>query len=132
MGRPVDPAGAPADERWIETSRGGLFFVNALLISPHVMVLVPLFTRVLVRARGALPGPSEIVDTFPELAEYLLPRAGWLLLVPLALVVRNLRIEPAPLPRAALWGFLALHGAALGWAAGVWAGVWPPVLPGGP
>lgn len=120
------------EERWIETRRGGLFFVNALLIFPHVMVLVPLLTRVLVRSRGGLPGESRIVDTFPLLAEYLLPRMGWLLVIPLALVIHNLRLEPATAPRLGLWAFLGLHGAFFLWTLGVWTGLWSPVLPGGP
>lgn len=120
------------DGRWIETREGGLFFVNALLIFPYVMVLVPLLTRMLVRSRGGLPGESEILDTFPLLAEHLLPRVGWLLVFPLALVIRNLRIESGAWPRAGLWSFLALHAGFLGWTVGVWVGVWGPGLPGGP
>ena len=121
-----------SEERWIETRRGGLFFVNALLIFPHVMVLVPLLTRILVRSRGGLPGESQIVDTFPTLAEYLLPRVGWILVVPLALVIQNLRLEPATGPRIGLWIFLGLHGTFLLWTLGVWTGLWSPVLPGAP
>jgi hypothetical protein len=122
----------PGETRWIETRRGGLFFVNALLIFPYVMVLVPLVTRIVVRARGGLPEVSEIVDTFPLIAEYLLPRVGWMILVPLALVIRNLMIEPDPRPRRVLWGFLAIHVLFLGWTVGVWTGAWGPVLPGAP
>jgi hypothetical protein len=123
---------SPGEGRWIETRRGGLFFVNALLIFPYVMVLVPLATRIVVRARGGLLQASEIVDTFPLLAEYLLPRLGWIILVPVALAIRNLRIEPDPRPRSVLWGFLTLHLLFLGWAVGVWVGAWEPILPGAP
>jgi hypothetical protein len=123
---------SPGEGPWIETRRGGVFFVNALLIFPYVMVLVPLATRIVVRARGGLPQASEIVDTFPLLAEHLLPRLGWIILVPMALVIHNLRIEPDPRPRAVLSGFLALHLLFLGWTVGVWVGVWQPVLPGAP
>jgi hypothetical protein len=123
---------SPGETRWIETRRGGLFFVNALLIFPYVMVLVPLVTRTVVRARGGLPEASDIVDTFPLLAEYLLPRLGWMILIPLALVIRNLKIEPDPRPRTVLLGFLAMHLLFLGWTVGVWAGAWEPVLPGAP
>jgi TRAP-type uncharacterized transport system fused permease subunit len=127
--RAQDP---PGGTRWIETRRGGLFFVNALLIFPYVMVLVPLATRTLVRARGGLPEASEILDTFPILAEHLLPRIGWMILVPLALVIKNLGIEEDPRPRAALWGFLGLHLLFVAWTVGVWVGAWEPLLPGAP
>lgn len=122
----------PAGERWIETRRGGLFFVNALLIFPHVMVSVPLLTRIFVRARGGLPRDSEIVDTFPMLAEHLLPRLGWLLVVPIGLILLNLRWERAFWPRLALVAFLALHLAYLGWTVATWVGATSGTLPGGP
>ncbi len=119
------------EELWIETKRGGLFFVNALLIFPHVMVVVPLLTRILVRARGGLQEEAVIVDTFPLLAEYLLPRMGWLLVIPIGLVVWNLRLEEARLPRAGLLAFLALHLLALGWTVATWLGLTGATLPGG-
>lgn len=118
-------------ELWIETRRGGLFFINAILIFPHIMVLVPLLTRIVVRARGGLAGEQVIVDTFPLLAEYLLPQMGWLLLLPIGLVLLNLREERSPLPRAGLVFFLLLHLAALGWTVATWLGVTGGQLPGG-
>ena len=121
----------PPEERWIETRRGGLFFVNSLLIFPHVMVIVPLLTRILVRARGGLQEAAEIVDTFPLLAEHLLPRMGWLLVIPIGLVIWNLRLEEASLPRAGLVAFLLLHLAALGWTVATWLGLTGGTLPGG-
>lgn len=120
------------EERWIETRRGGLFFVNALLIFPHVMVSVPLLTRMLVRARGGLAREAEIVDTFPMLAEHLLPRMGWLLVVPIGLILLNLRLERALWPRLALLAFLALHLAYLGWTIATWVGATSGTFPGGP
>ncbi len=121
----------PREEPWIETRRGGLFFVNALLIFPHVMVAVPLLTRVLVRARGGLQEEAVIVDTFPLLAEHLLPRMGWLLVIPIGLVVWNLRLEQGRLPRTGLLAFLALHLLALGWTVATWLGLTGGTLPGG-
>jgi hypothetical protein len=118
------------EELWIETRRGGLFFVNAVLIFPQIMVLVPLLTRIYVRSRGGFPRESQIVDTFPTMAEYLLPRMGWLLLLPIGLVIHNLRLEKAFWPRVGLFGFLLVHLSFLGWTVAVWAGLLPPVLPG--
>jgi hypothetical protein len=123
---------APDGDRWIETRRGGLFFVNALLIFPQVMVLVPLLTRMAVRSLGGLPREAAIVDTFPIVAEYLLPRIGWLLLGPVVLVAYNLRLEPDPLPRSGLWTFLVIHLVFLGWTVGVWTGLVDATLPGAP
>lgn len=125
-GRPERPG-----EPWIETRRGGLFFINALFIFPHVMVLVPLLTRVFVRARGGMQEESTILDTFPLLAEHLLPWMGWLLILPIALVLLNLREEPAPIPRAGLAAFLLLHLAGLGWTVATWLGLTGGALPGG-
>ena len=119
------------DDLWIETRRGGLFFVNAVLIFPHIMLLVPLLTRMVVRAQGGLAGEQVIVDTFPLLAEYLLPRMGWLLVIPIGLVLLNLREERSPLPRAGLVFFLFLHLAALGWTVATWLGITGGQLPGG-
>jgi len=105
--------------------------VNALLIFPHAMVLVPLLTRVLVRGAGGLQEEAEIVDTFPLLAEYLLPRMGWLLVIPMALVFLNLRWEEERWPRAGLWAFLVLHGVFLAWTVATWLGLTGGTLPGG-
>jgi hypothetical protein len=144
---PASPPGSPtpgggdgardpersADEPWIETREGGFFFVNALLIFPYVMLLVPLLTRVFVRGvLGGLPRESTIVDTFPMMAEHLLPRTGWLVVLPAGLVVWNLRIETRPLPRATLWLFLAVHLAFLAWTVTGWIGIHGWTLPGGP
>lgn len=120
-------------ERWIETPRGGLFFINALFIFPYIMILVPLATRLFVRGVvGGAPRESVILDTFPVLAGFLLPRYGWLILLPLFLVVRNLRMERAPWPRAALLLFLVTHAAFLAWTMAGWLGAHDWTLPGGP
>jgi hypothetical protein len=131
---PAAPPSGPASGRkdpWIETREGGLFFVNALLIFPHVMVSVPLLTRIFVRSRGGLQGEAVIVDTFPLLAEHLLPRLGWLLVVPIGLILLNLTWEAKPWPRRALGAFLALHLAALAWTVSTWLSWTGGTLPGG-
>jgi len=119
-------------EPWIETRRGGIFFLNALLIFPEVMVLFPLLTRVVVRAGGRLARAAPILDTFPTIAEYLLPRLGWILLLPIGLVVYNLSLERESLPRLALALFLLVHLTFFAWTVAIWAGLLPAVLPGGP
>lgn len=133
---PAEEPGSPGDgpgERWIETPRGSLFFVNALLVFPYLMVTLPLATRLLVRGvLGGVARESAILDTFPEIAGYLLPRYGWLIVIPLFLVIRNLRVEPAPGPRAALLLFLVLHVGFLAWTGAGWMGGHDWTLPGGP
>ncbi len=130
---PLQESEAGSGERWIETTRGGLFFINALLIFPYVMVLVPLTTRVFVRGvLGGAARESIMLDTFPLLAGFLLPRYGWLIVIPLYLVVRNLRMEEAPWPRAALLLFLLVHLGFLGWTGAGWMGAHDWVLPGAP
>lgn len=129
----TDATGGHSGERWIETPRGSLFFVNALLVFPYVMIVVPLVTRIVVRgALGGVARESTILDTFPLLAGYLLPRYGWLIVIPLFLVIRNLRVEPAVRPRAALLLFLLLHVGFLAWTGAGWMGGHDWTLPGGP
>lgn len=124
---------ATSEDRWIETPRGGLFFVNSLFLFPYLMVLVPLLTRLFVRGVvGGLPAESTIVDTFPLMAGYLAPRYGWLAVVPLVLVVKNLKMETKALPRAVLLGLLLLHAAVLLWTVTGWMGLHGFGLPGGP
>lgn len=110
-----------AGEPWIETPEGLLFFGNALLVAPELTVLLPLGVRGAARALGLLHGPSPVLDTFPALAAALLPYGGWLLLLPIALVVVNLRRERRRAPRLALLLFLLLHLGFLGYGVVRWA-----------
>jgi hypothetical protein len=111
---------APGTEPWIETGEGSLFFVNALLAAPGLMVLVPVSLRALLRVAGRLEGPSPVLDTIPTLAAYVVPVAGWLLLVPVWLVLRNLRLTRRVSVRIALALFLAVHLGYLAYAAWWW------------
>jgi hypothetical protein len=121
------------EEPWIETKEGGFFFVNSLLIFPYMMLLLPLLTRLFVRGVvGGLAEPSQIVDTFPTLTEFLAPRYGWLAVVPLVLVWKNLGIEHRSGPRLFLWIFGVAHLTALVWTVTGWFGVHDFGLPGGP
>jgi hypothetical protein len=73
-----------------------------------------------------------IVDTFPTLAEYLLPRMGWLAALPAWLAWRNLGIEHRTLPRVS-WPFLlAMHLVVIGWTVSGWLGLHPGGSPAGP
>jgi hypothetical protein len=131
---PAHPSASPSsgEERWIETREGTLFFLNSLFMFPYLMVLIPLATRVFVRGVvGGFEEPSVIVDTFPTLAEYLLPRMGWLALVPAWLTKKNLGLEHRPLPRLALALLLMTHLFVLGWTLTGWLGVHEGILPGG-
>lgn len=133
MSTTVRPDRSTGEEPWIETREGGLFFINALLLFPYLMVLIPLLTRVFVRgALGGFPEESVIVDTFPMLAEYLLPRMGWLALGPAWLTWRNLGLEHRVLPRLALGFLLVTHVAVVAWTVTGWLGWHGGALPGGP
>lgn len=108
---------------WIESREGMVFFLNAVLVAPELVVLVPVVTRAVVRALGFVRRPSPILDPVPMVAAHVLPWVGWLLVVPVALVVWNLRLEARPGPRRALWLFLALHLSFLAYTVGRWIGV---------
>lgn len=107
-------------EPWVETRSGSLFFINALLTAPLFVVLFPLGLGKGLRALGVMDGISTMVDVFPLLAGYIVPYAAWLLVIPVGLIVRNLRIETARAPRIALIVFLLLHLSFLAYAAGWW------------
>ncbi len=96
-------------EPWIETSRGGWFFVNALLVGPELVVLFPLALGAM--ATWLVPDrpSSPFLDTIPFVASKAIPFVGWLLVVPVWTTWKNLRLEPLLLPRLALGLFLALH-----------------------
>jgi hypothetical protein len=112
--------GADRGEPWIETRRGGLFFVNALLVSPELVVLFPLTLQWLVGLVAPYRNPSPFLDTIPFVASRSIPYLGWLLAIPIWTTIRNLRIEPLRLPRLALAFFLLLHLCFLGYTVLSW------------
>lgn len=109
------------DEPWVETRAGGWFFLNAVLVAPELTVLVPLVAGTLLRAAGVLEGPSRFIDPVPAVAAYMLPRIGWLLVVPIWTTIHNLRMEGVERrARLALSVMLALHLAFFGYTLGRW------------
>lgn len=95
---------------WIETRAGGLFFVNAVLVAPELIVLIPLGAGAVLRGLGLLEGPSRFIDTIPQVAAYVLPWTGWVLVVPLWTTLRNLRMDGVgPRARRALSAMAGLH-----------------------
>jgi len=122
MENPAKDRDTARPEPWIETPRGGLFFVNALLVAPELVVLFPLTLQVLV---GLLvPGrpPSPFLDTIPFVASKAIPYLGWFLVIPIWTTLKNLRIERALAPRLALVFFLILHLSFLGYTVWSWVG----------
>jgi hypothetical protein len=109
-------------EPWIETGPGGLFFVNAILVAPELVVLFPLTLQLLVGLVASERNPSPFLDTIPFVASKAIPYLGWLLVIPIWTTIRNLRIETLVLPRAALWVFLLLHFSFLGYTVLSWVG----------
>lgn len=115
-------AGSRADGTpWVETREGEFFFLNALLFIPELVVLVPLGVKGLLAVAGRAT-ESVYVDTIPMLAAYVLPWAGWLLLVPIWTTLRNLRMELPPPARGALAAMLLSHVGFLGWTLLHWIG----------
>ncbi|RMH11254.1 MAG: hypothetical protein D6701_15305 [Gemmatimonadetes bacterium] len=109
------PGGGPAahDTPWIETPEGGRFFLNAVLVAPEFCVLVPLTVRTLLRMLGLAQEPSVFLDTIPFVAAAVLPRVGWLLVVPLALSLRARRHTRSVVARRWLAVFALSHAAFL-------------------
>lgn len=114
--------GAGGREPWIETREGGWFFVNALLIMPELVVLIPLVARGVVSLLAPHRPPSPFLDTIPFVASRALPFSGWLLVVPMGTVLWNLRLERKLLPRLFLVLFLVLHLAFFGYTVRSWMG----------
>lgn len=114
----IDPGSA--DSPWIESREGMLFFLNAVLVAPELMVLFPLAVRSLLSALGRPDRPSPILDTIPAVAAHVLPWVGWLLVVPLATAAWNLRVATRAVPRLALAGFLLVHLLFLAYTVRVW------------
>lgn len=109
-----------ADEPWIETKEGGLFFVNALFVVPAFCVLVPLSVRTVLTLIGGPRGDSPILDTMPTLAALVLPYVGWLLVLPVATTLMNLHREKGLPPRIALLLFLIIHLSFFVWSLLLW------------
>lgn len=113
--------GRRGDGPWVETREGAYFFVNGLLVMPELVILVPLGLKGLLSLFGA-GGESVYLDTFPMLAGYVLPWAGWLLVVPIWTTLRNLRMELPGGARLALRTMLLSHVGFLAWTVWHWVG----------
>ena len=114
--------GRQKEEPWIETREGGLFFINALLVAPELVVLFPLSLQLLVGLITSERNPSPFLDTIPFVASKAIPYLGWLILIPVWTTVRNLRMETRALPRLALAVFLLSHVTFLGYTVWSWVG----------
>lgn len=114
--------GVPRKDPWIETREGGLFFVNALLVAPELVVLLPLTLQLLVSLLVPERNPSPFLDTIPFVASKAIPFLGWFILIPIWTTLRNLRIEARLAPRLALGFFLLLHLGFLGYTVMWWVG----------
>ena len=100
---------------FVETSQGGLFFMNAVMAAPALLVLWPVLLRALLRAVGALEGPSPLLDPVPAVAGQVGPYVAWLSAIPLWTCRRNLGMSlPAP-ARWVLRAFVTVHVGVLGW-----------------
>lgn len=117
------PVERPPSEPWIETRPGGLFFVNALLVAPAGVALLPWLLGALARATGVVRGASSVLDTIPTMAWYFLPRLGWLALPAAWLAWRALGVVDRAGPRRWLLLFLAVHLATVVLTVARWLGI---------
>jgi len=127
--RPEIPRSAALDrlgegDPWIETRAGSLFFVNALLASPALLVLIPLTLGTLLRVMGVIES-SPFFDSVPAVAAHFVPVLGWLAVVPMGTTVMNLRMEQSLVPRLVLMNFLLLHICVLTYTFWRWFGAGP-------
>ena len=109
-------------EPWIETTQGGWFFVNAILVAPELVVLFPLLAGMVVSLLAPGREPSPFLDTIPFVASKAIPILGWLLVIPIWTTIRGLRIGGLLVPRIVLGVFLVSHLAFLGYTVGSWMG----------
>jgi hypothetical protein len=109
-------------EPWVETREGGWFFVNALLVSPALVVLFPLAAGLLVDALAPGREPSPFLDTIPFVASKAVPILGWLLVIPIWATVKALGMKQPSMARVALGFFLLVHLSFLGYAVRAWTG----------
>ena len=117
MPRGAGPAGPSVDRStpFVETAQGSLFFMNAVMAAPALLVLWPVLLRVLLRGVGALEGPSPLLDPIPIVARQVGPYVAWLSAIPLWTCRRNLSMS-LPVPaRWALRAFVTVHVGVLGW-----------------
>ena len=117
--RTVNPAPV-RPEPWIETRQGRWFFINALLVSPELVVLFPLLVGRFVTFLAPGRELSPFLDTIPFLAGKVLPFLGWILVIPIWTTLKNLRMEGLRFPKVVLVGFLFLHLAFLGYTISRW------------
>ncbi len=109
-------------EPWIETRQGEWFFLNAVLVAPELVVLVPLALGLAIGFLVPDRGTSPFLDTIPFVASRSLPVVGWLLVIPIWTTLKNLRMKGPLLPRLVLGVFLVSHLAFLGYAVRGWVG----------
>ena len=104
-------------EPFIETRAGGLFFLNAVLSGPAVLVLWPVLLRGFLGDFGTPGRVSALLEPVPALAAAVGPYIAWLSVIPLVTVLINLRMA---LPSPARWTLRALALVHL-WVLGWWA-----------
>ncbi|MEK9503757.1 hypothetical protein [Gaopeijia maritima] len=107
---------------WVETRPGMVFFLNALIAAPILMVAYPWMLRWLLRTAGILDRPSRILDPVPAVAAHVAPVIGWLAVPALAFAIYGLRIADRRWARTLLWVFLAGHVGTLLYTIGRWVG----------
>lgn len=110
------------EQPWVETRPGMVFFLNALVAAPILMVAYPWMLRWLLRTAGILDRPSRILDPVPAVAAHVAPVIGWLAVPALAFAIYGLRVADRRWARLLLWVFVAGHVGTLLYTIGRWVG----------
>lgn len=109
-------------EPWVETPQGTLFFLNAVLAAPVLLLMVPLLLGGILRGARLVTGPSAFLDPVPAVFAHVAPVVGWLAVLPAALCVKNLTMIRRPWARRALLLFLGLHVGVVAYTVFRWVG----------
>jgi hypothetical protein len=100
------------DLPWVETGPGGLFFVNAVLAAPGLMLAYAVALRALLRAFG---GSGALLDPIPLVAAHAAPVVGWLAIPAALAAIWSLTVVDRGWARLLLLGFLCVHVAIVAW-----------------
>lgn len=119
---PIPSLPSSDDPPWIETRAGMVFFLNALVATPLMIVAYPWLLRWLLRVTGLLDRPSRILDPVPAVAAHMAPVLGWLALPALGFAIYGLRVVDRRWARILMALFLIGHIGTLIYTIGLWVG----------
>jgi len=114
------PRLAESETPFLETPAGGLFFVNLLLATPAMVVMVPLVLKGIASTLGLVRGPAPILDTIPIVVGHALPFIGWVFVLALLPIAKNLKMTLPTWAGRALRFFAMIHVGVVGYSVLSW------------